>query len=64
MKGASMRHGEWVIRDCEALKKIHVENQHRQRSVQLKDANLRLAAEQQASTLFSRLTLHAFVLAR
>lgn len=26
---ASMWHGEGVIRDCEALKKNHVENQHR-----------------------------------
>lgn len=65
MRWPSMWHGEWVIRDCEALiKKNHGENQYRQRSVQLKVANLRLAAEEQASTLFPRLTLVAFVLAR
>ncbi len=63
-----MWHGEGVIRDCEALKKNHVENQHRTAGndlFQLKNANLPLAAEETSTDLiFSRLALLAFVLAR
>jgi hypothetical protein len=58
----SVWHEKWMLSDCMVQRGNTSRINPVKEIVELKNANLHMAAEDQASTLFSRLTLLAFVL--